>query len=104
MAFIVLGMTYATISSLPWSLYSTFVVEEKHGFNKQTLPFFLKDQAKKFAVSLVLALPITALLIYIIQIGGDYFFIYAWLFTFSMSLVSLIFPFLFKFKTIKLNF
>ena len=55
----------------------------------QTLPFFFKDQAKKFAVSMVLILPITALLIYIIQIGGDYFFIYAWLFTFSMSLVGL---------------
>lgn len=24
------------ITSIPWSLYSTFVVEQKHGFNKQT--------------------------------------------------------------------
>ncbi len=29
---------------LPFGLYSTFVVEQKHGFNKQTLGLFIKDQ------------------------------------------------------------
>ena len=38
------------MTGLPFTLYSTFVIEEKHGFNKQTLPFFLKDQIKKFVV------------------------------------------------------
>lgn len=33
-------------------------------------------------------LPVTTLLLYIIKIGGDYFFIYAWLFTLAVSLVS----------------
>ena len=31
---------------IPWSLYSTFVIEERHGFNKQTPSLFLKDLAK----------------------------------------------------------
>ena len=44
---------------------------------------------KKLAVMLALSLPITSLLIYIIKIGGDYFFIYTWLFTLVVSLVSL---------------
>jgi len=35
----------------------------------------------------VLALPITALLLYIVQIGGTYFFIYAWVFVLVISLV-----------------
>lgn len=30
-------MCFSTITSLPWSLYYTFVLEEKHGFNKQVL-------------------------------------------------------------------
>jgi len=46
--------------------------------------------AKKFAVTLVLALPITALLLYIIKIGGTYFFIYAWIFVLVISLVRVI--------------
>ena len=57
-------------------------------FTWQSLGFFIKDNIKKFLVTLVLALPITSALIWIIKAGGDYFFIYAWLFTFIMSLVS----------------
>lgn len=39
-------------------------------------------------------LPVTSLLLYIIKIGGDYFFIYAWLFTLAVSLVSAAFALL----------
>jgi len=86
-AFIVLSIIYSTITSQPWSLYSTFVIEERHGFNKQTLGFYIKDSIKKLLVGLCISLPITAALIYIIQIGGDYFFVYAWLFTFTVSML-----------------
>lgn len=54
----------------------------------QTLGFFLKDAVKKFVVTQCILLPVTSLLLYIIKIGGDYFFIYAWLFTLAVSLVS----------------
>lgn len=30
--------------AMPFSLYSTFAVEQRHGFNKQTLAIFIKDQ------------------------------------------------------------
>ena len=40
MMFMVLCVVYSTITSLPWSLYSTFVVEERHGFNKQVKEIF----------------------------------------------------------------
>ena len=33
--FLLLVLTYSTITEIPWSVYSTFVLEEKHGFNKQ---------------------------------------------------------------------
>ena len=35
LVFMLLAMLFSTITDLPWSLYSTFVIEEKHGFNKQ---------------------------------------------------------------------
>lgn len=35
-----------TIEGIPWSLYSTFVIEERHGFNKQTLSLFFADMVK----------------------------------------------------------
>eukprot|EP00878_Enallax_costatus_P037735 GHUV01042692.1.p1 GENE.GHUV01042692.1~~GHUV01042692.1.p1 ORF type:complete len:177 (-),score=28.07 GHUV01042692.1:321-851(-) len=36
-AFVLVISLVGTITQLPWSLYSTFVIEERHGFNKQTL-------------------------------------------------------------------
>jgi len=43
----VLGNLFYTIVDLPWSLYSNFVIEERHGFNKMTLGFYLKDLVKR---------------------------------------------------------
>jgi STE24 endopeptidase len=80
-------MIYSQITNLPWSLYYTFVIEERHGFNKQTIGFYFKDMIKKFIIMSAIAIPILALLIYIIRVGGDYFFIYAWLFVTIVSLV-----------------
>ncbi|XP_016125327.1 CAAX prenyl protease 1 homolog [Sinocyclocheilus grahami] len=87
LVFLMLATLFSALTGLPWSLYSTFVIEEKHGFNQQTVGFFLKDALKKFAVTQCILLPVTSLLLYIIKIGGDYFFIYAWLFTLVVSLI-----------------
>ncbi|XP_051578440.1 CAAX prenyl protease 1 homolog [Myxocyprinus asiaticus] len=87
LGFLMLATLFSAFTGLPWSLYNTFVIEEKHGFNQQTLGFFLKDAVKKFAVTQCILLPVTSLLLYIIKIGGDYFFIYAWLFTLTVSLI-----------------
>ncbi|CAF0822142.1 unnamed protein product [Rotaria sordida] len=93
MVFLIIIMVYSTITGIPWSYYYHFVLEEKHGFNKQTIGFFIKDTIKKLLVTLILMLLMFSLLIKIIQIGGDYFFVYAWLFITIMSLIiAFIYP------------
>ncbi|XP_023850653.1 CAAX prenyl protease 1 homolog [Salvelinus sp. IW2-2015] len=87
LSFLILATLFSAFTGLPWSIYNTFVIEEKHGFNQQTLGFFLKDAVKKFIVTQCILLPVTSLLLYIIKMGGDFFFIYAWLFTLGVSLV-----------------
>jgi len=77
---------FSTITGLPFSIYSTFVVEERHGFNKQTPGFYAKDQIKKFVVGQVIQSPILAGIIKIVFWGGDYFFIYLWVFAVLMTL------------------
>lgn len=42
--FLLLSVHTQTVIGLPFSLYSTFVVEAKHGFNKQTLGLFFADK------------------------------------------------------------
>jgi len=85
-AFTLLATVWSTITGLPWSIYSTFVLEEKHGFNKQTWKFYVKDKIKKFFVGQAIGLPILTLLLYIIKAGGQFFFVYAWLFVLITSL------------------
>lgn len=77
---------FSTITSLPFSVYSTFVVEEKHGFNKQTAGFYVKDQIKKFVVGQAIQAPIYAAVIKIVYWGGDHFYVYLWVFTVCMVL------------------
>lgn len=72
---------------MPFKIYGTFVLEEKHGFNKQTPWFFVKDQIKGIIVGQLIMLPISSAIIYIVQRGGDYFFVWLWLFTGLVTLV-----------------
>jgi len=77
---------FSTITNLPFSVYSTFVLEEKHGFNKQTAAFYVKDQIKKFMIGQVIQAPILAAIIKIVYWGGDHFYIYLWVFAVVMVL------------------
>lgn len=78
-----------TVVGLPFALYSTFVVEARHGFNKQTLALFFVDKLKGFALFIAIGYPLTAALIYVIRIGGAHFYLYVWAFLFVFSLVML---------------
>ena len=74
---------------LPWSIYSNFVIEERHGFNKQTAGFYAKDKIKKFFVTQAISAPIVAGTVYIIKAGGDFFFIYLWAFVTVVALLMM---------------
>lgn len=66
--------------SLPTSVYHTFVLEEKFGFNKQTPQLFITDMIKSNLVAFVLAPPILAGFLAIIKKTGSQFFYYLWMF------------------------
>ncbi|VDD82460.1 unnamed protein product [Mesocestoides corti] len=85
--FTVYFAVFQFFDSLPWSYYRNFVIEARYGFNKQTLGFFIKDKVKSLLVGLVIGLPIIAALIWIIKAGGQYFYIYAYGFTFAVSMI-----------------
>ncbi|GMF25696.1 unnamed protein product [Phytophthora fragariaefolia] len=78
-----------TLVGIPFGLYSTFVVEARHGFNKQTLGLFFMDKLKSFMLFIVIGFPVTAVLIYVIRWGGEYFYMYVWAFLFAFSVVMM---------------
>ncbi|SPN98980.1 probable zinc metallo-protease [Cephalotrichum gorgonifer] len=66
--------------SLPSSIYNTFVLEEKYGFNKQTPKLFVTDIIKSNVLTFVLTPPILAAFLSIIKKTGNQFFFYLWVF------------------------
>ncbi|WP_209400663.1 M48 family metallopeptidase [Pseudozobellia sp. WGM2] len=76
--------------TMPFSYYSTFVIEEKFGFNKTTKKIFLLDKLKGWLMMVVVGGAILALIIWFFEWAGSNFWIYAWalvaLFTIFMNL------------------
>jgi len=82
-----------TLFEIPTSLYSTFVIEEKFGFNKSNLAQFFKDQGISLALVMIIGMPILALLIWVMDSIGSLWWLYAWAILMSISLLmSWLFP------------
>mmetsp|Transcript_11412 Transcript_11412/g.16832 ORF Transcript_11412/g.16832 Transcript_11412/m.16832 type:complete len:513 (-) Transcript_11412:263-1801(-) len=89
LVFVGLQIVYGTVIGLPFGLYSTFVIEERHGFNKQTLKLYFVDKVKELLLTAIIGSPILAILICVIRIGGEHFYVYVWLVMFIFSLVMM---------------
>ena len=77
--FLVSALIIMSALTLPFSIYRTFVVEERFGFNKTTPKMFVVDLVKGFFVSLVLGVPLIAVVLWLMDSAGDYWWFYAWL-------------------------
>ena len=78
-----------TLFNLPFALYKTFVVEEKHGFNKSTIGLFFRDKLIMILLSLGLGAPILSCVVYLIRMGGKYFYFYVWSFLCIISVIMM---------------
>lgn len=63
---------------LPFSLYNTFIIEEKFGFNKTTIKTFLVDKIKGYLLTIIIGGILLSALIYLIMILGSGFWVYFW--------------------------
>ena len=85
--FIVLLMIAKSILSLPFSIYSTFVIEEKFGFNKTTVKIFLLDLLKGTVLGALIGIPLLAGILAFFIYAGDLAWLYAWLVVTAFSLL-----------------
>ncbi len=83
-------MFASDIIQTPFSIYDTFVIEEKYGFNKTTPKTFVLDKLKGWMVGAIIGGGLLALIIFIYQKTQNMFWIYAWIlvtvFTIFMSM------------------
>ncbi len=79
--------------SLPFGLYSQFVIEEKFGFNRMTVGLFFVDLLKGILISLVLMVPLLLGLFWFMDTTGGLWWIYAFLFVTTFQfVVSILYP------------
>jgi STE24 endopeptidase len=82
-----------TLIDIPTSLYQTFVIEEKYGFNKSTINQFIKDHLMQLGLGAAIGLPILALILWVMDSVGSLWWFWAWLIILSFSLLmSWLFP------------
>ena len=74
------------IISLPFGIYSTFVIEERFGFNKTTAGIFITDMLKGLLLSVIIGAPLLAGIIAFFEYGGPWAWVYAWLAVTAFSL------------------
>lgn len=83
------------LTNLPWAIYQQFVTEKRFGFSKITVKTFVSDQVKTMAVALIMGLPLVALLLWLIDISGPYWWIWGWSsFMLFQLLTTALFPIL----------
>ena len=82
-----------TVVEIPTSVYQTFVIEEKFGFNKSSINQFIKDQFLHLALGAAIGLPIFALILWVMDNVGSLWWLWAWGIIMGFSLLmSWLFP------------
>ena len=75
---------------LPFTLYSTFRIEERFGFNKMSLQLWLADLLKSTLVGMVIGLPIVALILWLMNSAGPLWWLWAWAVWMGFNLLVLV--------------
>jgi STE24 endopeptidase len=78
---------FKIILSLPFSIYSTFVIEEQFGFNKTTPKTFVTDRLKSLMLTVLLGGPLLAGVIAFFEFGGPWAWVWAWLIVTAFTLI-----------------
>jgi STE24 endopeptidase len=79
------------IISLPFTIYHTFVIEEKFGFNKTTVRTFISDKLKGYALMIILGGGVLAILVKTFELTGHDFWWLAWIFLTILMLLITVF-------------
>ena len=88
-SFLIIGI----FLDLPFSIYRTFVIEEKFGFNKMDPALFIKDLIKGVVINLLIMTPLLWVVLWLMQSAGEFWWVYVWAVLLSfMLLMMFIYP------------
>lgn len=88
-----LFVSFAVIGSiieLPFTLYQTFVIEERFGFNKMTFKLWLIDGIKSSLIGALIGLPLAALILWLMGAAGSLWWLWTWCVWMGFNLLLLV--------------
>ena len=85
-AFVLIGALF----DLPFSVYRTFVLEQRFGFNRTTAKLWVADIAKATVLGALIGLPILALVLWIMGAAGKLWWLWAWAAWMGINLLLLV--------------
>lgn len=95
------------MANLPFSVYRTFVIEERFGFNRTSMTTYINDIIKGCLLALFLGAPLLTLILWFFINTGDYGWFYCWVGVVIFSIIIqflapiLIMPLFNKFSPLK---
>ncbi len=100
MNYIVAGLIFfavpgaiTSVIGLPFSLYSTFVIEEKYGFNTSSLSTWVMDQIKSLMISVILGGVLLSIFFLMVKWTGNMWWFYSWaIFIAFQLLMTVLYP------------
>lgn len=89
LALIISTMLIINIIHIPLSLYRTFSIEARYGFNRMTVRMYFSDLLKQLLLSMALGVPLLALVLWLMEKMGTYWWLYVWLVWAGFNLIIL---------------
>jgi STE24 endopeptidase len=89
LALLVLVTVVLSLIDLPFTLYRTFRIEERYGFNKMTPALFWADYAKGALLAAAFGLPLAGVVLWLMDRTGQYWWLYAWIVWVAFNLFAL---------------
>jgi STE24 endopeptidase len=88
-AFVISMMLISSLLDLPFSLYRTFVIEARYGFNRTRPLLFVTDLLKGLLLTLAIGTPLLWLVLWLMQSAGTLWWVYVWAVWMGFSLLML---------------
>ena len=86
----ILAIAYELLT-FPFSVYATFVIEERFGFNRTTPRVFITDSLKGLALTILLGGSTLAAILALFEYAGNYGWLYCWL---AVTIFSIVMQFI----------
>lgn len=88
-AFLASVMLVGALVDLPFSIWRSFRIEARFGFNRMSPALFVADLAREALVAVLIGLPALAAVLWLMMAMGEHWWLWVWLFWLGFNLLML---------------